>query len=292
MSVAIDGDEYVGVVVDMFSGTESFSQAFDDSDDWFVLTIEKNDVDGVDFDPDLETDIRELSPWDIRRKILERTEQDVAVEERFQTDPERNTDPVHGKVVDEQPDDPKFAFVILASPPCTTFSRAFMGKYWQQTGPDEYAPKTPKSRRRVALTQYTLYLIHTLQPDYWFLENPVGMMKHVIAEEPDLITWCQYGDDTQKPTYLFGEKPESFDVRKCQRNADCHVANPRGDYNFRDSRETPVERAAIPEGLSEHIRDAVVADWPPYPRDREDGDPESNGQSDVSVQVELGAGAW
>lgn len=289
MTVSIDGDEYVGICVDLFSGTESFSQAFRDSDDWFVLSVEMDDQ----FDPDIQADVREVSPWDIRLEVLEQTGQDVL--DRFQTDPEEDIEPGTGQVVDKQPDDPKFAFVVLASPPCTTFSRASMARYWEQVATDEYRPATPKARRRVGLVRYTQYLIDTLQPDYWFLENPVGMMKHVIDQTPEIVTWCQYGDDVQKPTYLFGDIPETFDVRSCNNGDDCHIANSRGDYNFQDSetksRHTRKDRAAIPEGLSIAIRDAVADAWPPeYPdADREDDQAD---QRDVSVQAELGAGTW
>lgn len=290
MSVTVNGEKYVGVCVDLFSGTESFSQAFRDSDDWFVVSVELD----AQFSPTIQADVRDVSPTDIRDAVLDATGQDIFVEGRFQTDPTAHIEPGSGQTVDRQPDDPLFALVVLASPPCTTFSRASMGKYWRQTGPDEYAPKTPKSRRRVALTHHTLYLIHSLQPDYWFLENPVGMMKHVIDQDPEIVTWCQYGDDVQKPTYLFGDIPETFDVRACNNGDDCHIANSRGDYNFQDSetksRQTRKDRAAIPEGLSIAIRDAVSEAWPPeYPDANADDSDSSQASQSVDVQSTLGA---
>lgn len=182
------------------------------------------------FDPDICADIRDVSPDDIR-------------------------DEATGDTID----------VVLASPPCQDFSLLCVRDKWDE----DHEPKDPAVYDSIGVVHYTLYLIQTLNPDYWFLENPVGMLKHVIGPPGDLyggaiITWCQYwsdedaGEPRQKRTYLYGNHPPSFEYRRCEAGDDCHVTAKSGSTTgTQDPTKSAAERAAIPRGLSDHVVTSV-----------------------------------
>lgn len=96
------------VCLDLFSGKGGFSQAFEESEEWEVVTV---DVE-AEFDPDLCADVLELRPADLLEAIgLDRDEIDV--------------------------------LVVLASPPCTDFTLACMNKKWDidNTRSPSYMPQ-------------------------------------------------------------------------------------------------------------------------------------------------------
>lgn len=147
--------------------------------------------------------------------------------------------------------------VVLASPPCKAFSVAAIGHYWK----DGYIPKKEFVVESTALVHHTLFLIHQLDPEYWFLENPRGMLRNVIGEPEErgggTVTWCQYGAERMKPTDLWGDHPESFRYRKCSNGDDCHASASRGSRTGTQGVDGSADRAKIPYGLSKAIKSAV-----------------------------------
>lgn len=97
---------------------------------------------------------------------------------------------------------------VWASPPCTAFSVASIGHHWASGGTNP-VPKTPEAEYNQLLVAKTKELIEGLKPRYGYLiENPRGMLRKlpVVADLPRrTVTYCQYGDDRQKPTDLWGE---------------------------------------------------------------------------------------
>ena len=90
--------------------------------------------------------------------------------------------------------------ILWASPPCTSFSVASIGKHWDKK------TKLPKSKNALLglkLLDKTIEFISKAKPDVWFIENPRGMMRKVIDEifkkynindyRRVTITYCQYG---------------------------------------------------------------------------------------------------
>jgi site-specific DNA-cytosine methylase len=216
--------------LDLFSGRGGFSAAFEDSDNWTVITVELDD----DFDPDVQADVMELRPSD------------------FDTDFD----------------------VVLASPPCTYFSTARNLTKGGDPAWKDGDPQTDKASDHLALIHHTVGLIRGLSPDYWFLENPRGMLRKRWKRPQEggggTVWYCQYGFKTAKPTDLWGDHPKSFDYQTCHfGNDDCHHqktdtyevdGETRGGSVNRQGLLTETDaskRAEVPYGLSKSILDAV-----------------------------------
>jgi len=179
---------------------------------------------------------------------------------------------------------------IWASPPCTFFSNSNLGPHWntyaqcrrlhcdgivkpgggkfqrywhcsnercERRIPPEpedksYVPKSRDAKEAIQLTLHIVTLITEINPKYYCIENPVGMMRHLsfIKELPrTTVTYCQYGSRRQKPTDLFGVLPPTFVAKRCKRNSECHIASPRGGNSGTQGLDT-VRAGSIPYGLS------------------------------------------
>lgn len=145
--------------------------------------------------------------------------------------------------------------VILLSPPCHAFSVASLRIYWRRGRPNAEA------WRQRELTMAAIREAQDLKPDYWILENPLGMMKYVLGPPVRKITLCQYGARWKKPTGLWGNVPPSFRARRCRNGDPCHEAAPRGvkgrGKGVQGSARKPEERAKLPFGLSKEFLRAV-----------------------------------
>ena len=109
--------------------------------------------------------------------------------------------------------------IVLASPPCEAFSIASCSTHWSKDEPR--VPKTQFADDSLQLVQHTYDLIQKINPVYWAMENPRGMLRKVWKEPgrdlPGLTTyfasWLGGNFETrrpQKPTDLWGEFPESM----------------------------------------------------------------------------------
>lgn len=147
--------------------------------------------------------------------------------------------------------------VIWASPPCQSFSVAAIGKNWTKEG-DTYTPKSESAEISMKIVQHTLNLIKELNPKYYFIENPRGMLRKMDFMQ-DLtrhtITYCQYGDERMKPTDLFTNHPNPKFKPACKNGDLCHVSAPRGSRTGTQGLKNAIERARIPQELCEHIVD-------------------------------------
>jgi hypothetical protein len=199
--------------LDLFCGLGGFSAAFEDADQWDVVTVDIEER----FDPDIQADVMEL-----------------------------------------RPDDLPNADVVLASPPCDVFSLAnTRDRYWDDVHP---VPTDEKSREHVALVFHAVGLIRALAPDYWFLENPRGRLRWFLDEPQATVTYCQYGEDYQKPTDLWGAHPPGMTYRACSPGEPCHDSVAREDDHsgvLANSMRDPAKRAKVPYELSEAVLEAV-----------------------------------
>ena len=163
--------------------------------------------------------------------------------------------------------------IILASPPCQGFSIARMGANWDAPLPkamvnryphlNRAIPKTVKAMLGESLVAKTLDLIDESDAVFWIMENPVGKLrKHpvVAGRERRTVTYCQYGRDFMKPTDLWGGFPPSLVLRpRCQNNAPCHIASPRGSRTGTQGRPR-LESTHVPFSLSLAICEAAESD--------------------------------
>ena len=96
--------------------------------------------------------------------------------------------------------------LIWASPPCTAFSVAAIGKNW--VSGETFTPKTERAELGIKIFRKTLDLIKSYEDAIWYIENPRGKMRKApdwndIEQIRHTITYCQYGDSRMKPTDIW-----------------------------------------------------------------------------------------
>ena len=140
--------------------------------------------------------------------------------------------------------------IILGSPPCQKFSIATVFRNWNKPG-RIYEPKSEGAAHALGLIATTLRLIEALEPRYWILENPRGLLRKLpimVPYERRTVTFCQYGDDRMKPTDLWGIFPENLRLKPtCRNGDDCHVEAPRGSQTGTQGRKS-IAQAVSTEG--------------------------------------------
>lgn len=154
--------------------------------------------------------------------------------------------------------------IILASPPCTCFSVASIGTYWDG-GSGVYHPKLPATEEAIALVKHTRNLIEETTPKIAVIENPRGVLRKLgLLPEPTTVWYCHYGEQYAKPTDLWGLpfpmnwKPEDPCHNRSPKHAeDCccrdHVAASRGARTGVQGLKDPATRSLIPYALSYSI---------------------------------------
>ena len=150
---------------------------------------------------------------------------------------------------------PKNISVLWASPPCTAFSVASLRYYWVNG-----KPKNKKTWDGIALVLKTIQLIKELKKlnprMLWFIENPRGMLRNQNFLRPYrrvTVTYCQYGDNRQKPTDIWTNLQTWSPRRPCSAGDPCHETAKRGSKGGTQSLSGAVKRAVIPPALFEEI---------------------------------------
>ena len=148
--------------------------------------------------------------------------------------------------------------ILWASPPCQGFSVAVIGRNWNH----DNTPKTESARLAMKLAQKTLELIKDIEPRYWFIENPRGKMRKMPFMEEFLtsmggvrhtISYCQYGDNRQKPTDIWTNAMWWHPKPLCKPGAPCHEAAPRGSRTGTQGLGNAKDRGRIPSAVFEEI---------------------------------------
>ena len=154
--------------------------------------------------------------------------------------------------------------VIWASPPCTYFSVASIGKHWNK----DNTPKSDNAMLGVEFVQKTIDIIKELQPTYWFIENPRGKLRKldVINGLNDMwypyvyrytVTYCQYGDSRMKPTDIWTNNPYWETRPMCKNGDKCHVSAPRGSQTGTQGLKGNYERSKLPDELCQEILESA-----------------------------------
>tara|TARA_Y100000004_G_scaffold182147_1_gene228544 strand:+ start:3600 stop:4346 length:747 start_codon:yes stop_codon:yes gene_type:complete len=145
---------------------------------------------------------------------------------------------------------------IWASPDCKVWSLAALHmNHWEKRG-SEFVPMTARAIEMKSRVIHTLDLIQGLNPTYWVLENPKGIlrkMRFMQNYQHHLVSYCQYGDTRMKPTDLWGRFPATFYPKYCGYNQPCHEPSPRGSHETGTQGMEWEERILIPYGLSRDL---------------------------------------
>jgi len=206
------------IIYDLFAGTGSATKAFEDAGHT-VISVELD----AGFKATLHADVTKLRAQDLIEKY-------------------------------GQPD------FIWASPPCTCFSVAAIGRHWISGG-IKPEPRTDAAKAAEKTVKATLKLIKALNPTSgWLIENPRGMLRKlpVLAKQPrHTVTYCQYGDDRQKPTDIWGVVPNWVPREMCMPGDKCHESAPRGSTGGTQGRANAKERSRVPYELGHEIMIAI-----------------------------------
>ena len=149
--------------------------------------------------------------------------------------------------------------VIWASPDCTTYSVSALGRHRirnQETG--ELDPTSEYAAQCDATNAHLVKLIQDLAPRFFFIENPRGglrTMGFMRGLKRYTVTYCQYGEDYQKPTDIWTNHPNPCFKPPCSAGDPCHVPSPRGSHTGLQAHRSKLRRAKLPDELCEHIVD-------------------------------------
>lgn len=146
--------------------------------------------------------------------------------------------------------------IIWASPPCTKFSVASIGRNWIKNDDGSVVAKNKEAEEAKDIVLHTLNLIKDLNPTYYFIENPRGMLRKMpfMQDLPiHTVTYCQYGDTRMKPTDIWTNYEDINFKPPCHNGDKCHEAAPRGSRTGTQGLKDALERGVIPPQLCEYI---------------------------------------
>jgi hypothetical protein len=142
--------------------------------------------------------------------------------------------------------------IIWASPPCTYFSVASIGKHWNK----DHTPKSDNAMFGVEIVSATLYIINvfkSINPNLiWYMENPRGKLRKLSVVDGlhrNTVTYCQYGDTRMKPTDIWTNNLDWKPRPMCKNGMPCHVSAPRGSQTGTQGMKGNYERSKIPHEL-------------------------------------------
>lgn len=131
----------------------------------------------------------------------------------------------------------KYYDVILASPPCTDFSKAA----WRKG-------KCKDRKPDLSIVNACLRIIKEGKPKYSAVENPRACLRYFIGPPTCTVNYSDYGHPTRKPTDLWGVFPMFLGYSP--------VKNIK---HWNQTPRSPRKRACIPYGLSWSLCTAIEA---------------------------------
>ena len=152
--------------------------------------------------------------------------------------------------------------IIWASPPCTYFSVASIGKHWNL----DNTPKTSQAALGIKIIQKTIEIISQFKELNenlaYIYENPRGKLRKLDLLDNNLlhtVTYCQYGDSRMKPTDIWTNI--NWTPRKmCKNGQPCHEAAPRGSRTGTQGLKGNYNRSKVPGELCQELIEAYIKD--------------------------------
>lgn len=150
--------------------------------------------------------------------------------------------------------------ILWMSPPCTTFSVASLSHYWIKG-----KPKNEKTLLGIRLVLKAIEIkdaLLKLNPKMiWYIENPRGMLRKqdfMRCFSRKTISYCQYGDEVQKPTDIWTNNLSWNPKPMCSPGDLCHKRAKRGSDNGTQSRGGNgkygwIGRTSIPPALFDEL---------------------------------------
>ena len=145
--------------------------------------------------------------------------------------------------------------VIWASPDCTTYSISAISRHRRKLD-GTFIPISEYAKKCDRTNIHMIDLIEELNPKYWFIENPRGVMRKMnftLGLPRYTVTYCQYGDTRMKPTDIWTNHPNPHFKPPCKNGSPCHVSAPRGSKTGTQALRKPSESSVIPRELCEYI---------------------------------------
>lgn len=153
--------------------------------------------------------------------------------------------------------------IIWASPPCTAFSVASIGRHWKG-GRRAYEAKSATAYLGMALVQRTQEVIANNPQAIWFMENPRGVLRKLPIVEGfgthHTVTYCTYGDSRMKPTDIWTNCSRWVPKPMCQNRGSCHISAPRGAKTGTQGLKGAHQRSMIPPALCMDALTAAMKD--------------------------------
>lgn len=128
--------------------------------------------------------------------------------------------------ISDLPEEYRHPDIVWASPPCQAFNVCSIKKNWR-----DGKPVSEKARDGILLLEKTLRLIKQMNPKFFFIENPRGMMRTLgimRGYRRVTVTYCHYGSKNMKPTDIWTKSGSWFPRLACSSNDRCHDRQPRG----------------------------------------------------------------
>jgi site-specific DNA-cytosine methylase len=157
---------------------------------------------------------------------------------------------------------------IWASPQCTTYSIA---THRHRTVKEGLVPKTDLAEHDDQVNVLMWNLIDELigmGTKYYFVENPMGRMRHmpfVQGKNRHTITYCSYGNKgnangyldqyIKKPTDIWTNHPNPLFLPQCKTKTKTHK---HGDWGMA-KKSNHLSRGEMPQALTTHIANILTS---------------------------------
>ena len=146
--------------------------------------------------------------------------------------------------------------IIWASPPCTSYSIAGIRFHRVNKVPySEFALKSDDMMVKL------LQMIKELNPKYYFIENPRGVLRKMDFMQNvgirHTVTYCQYGDNRMKPTDIWTNSTNWKPKKICKNGMPCHESAPRGSQTGTQGLKSNYARSIVPYELCKEILESL-----------------------------------